>query len=81
VCITNYYCRRLVSGKVSGQKTGYLKYSRWDGYYIEVDETKTYKLSGSYRNGVRIGEWEFSLKTDCNSQHIRRIQKWYSEIR
>ena len=43
-------------GKVLGQKTGYLKYSRWDGDYVEVDETKIYKLSRSYRNGVRIGE-------------------------
>jgi hypothetical protein len=50
------------TGKVLGQKTGYLKYGRWDGDYIEIDESKTYKLSGTYRNGVRIGEWKFSLK-------------------
>ena len=29
------------TGKVFGQKTGYLKYGRWDGYYIEIDASQT----------------------------------------
>ena len=58
------------TGKVLGQKTGYLKYGRWDGDYIEIDESKTYKLSGSYRNGVRIGEWKFSLKKQTATLNI-----------
>ena len=58
------------TGKVLGQKTGYLKYGRWDGDYIEMDESKTYKLSGPYSNGVRIGEWKFSLKKQTVTLNI-----------
>ena len=58
------------TGKVLGQKTGYLKYGRWDGDYIEIDESKTYKLRGTYRNGVRIGEWKFSLKKQTATLNI-----------
>ena len=58
------------TGKVLGQKTGYLKYGKWDGDYIEIDKSKTYKLSGSYRNGVRIGEWKFSLKKQTATLNI-----------
>ena len=58
------------TGKVLGQKTGYLKYGRWDGDYIEIDESKTYKLSGPYSNGVRIGEWKFSLKKQTATLNI-----------
>ena len=58
------------TGKVLGHKTGYLKYGRWDGDYIEIDESKTYKLSGPYSNGVRIGEWKFSLKKQTATLNI-----------
>ena len=49
------------TGNVWGQKTGYLKNGRWDGDYVEVSATKGFKLRGSYRNGVRIGKWEFLI--------------------
>ena len=49
------------TGKVWGQKTGYLKNGRWDGDYVEVSPTKGFTLRGSYRNGVRIGEWKFLI--------------------
>ena len=49
------------TGTVWGQKTGYLKTGRWDGDYVEVSKTKGFTLRGSYRNGVRIGEWKFLI--------------------
>ena len=49
------------TGKVWGQKTGYLKNGRWDGDYVEVSATKGYTLRGSYLNGIRIGKWKFSI--------------------
>ena len=49
------------TGNVWGQKTGYLKNGRWDGDYVEVSPTKGFTLRGSYRNGVRIGEWKFLI--------------------
>tara|TARA_Y100001934_G_scaffold267687_1_gene348703 strand:+ start:263 stop:640 length:378 start_codon:yes stop_codon:yes gene_type:complete len=49
------------TGKVWGQKTGYLKNGRWDGDYVEVSATKGFILRGSYLNGIRIGEWKFII--------------------
>ena len=49
------------TGNVWGYKTGYLKNGRWDGDYVEVSPSKGYTLRGSYRNGVRIGEWKFLI--------------------
>ena len=49
------------TGNVWGHKTGYLKNGRWDGDYVEVSPTKGFTLRGSYRNGVRIGEWKFLI--------------------
>ena len=49
------------TGNVWGHKTGYLKNGRWDGYYVEMSPTKGFTLRGSYRNGVRIGEWKFLI--------------------
>ena len=49
------------TGNVWGHKTGYLKKGRWDGDYVEVSPTKGFTLRGSYRNGVRIGEWIFLI--------------------
>ena len=49
------------TGKVWGQTTGYLKTGRWEGDYVEVSKTKGFTLRGSYRNGVRIGEWKFLI--------------------
>jgi len=58
------------TGKVWGKKTGYLKNGRWDGYYVEVSETKGFTLRGSYRNGVRIGKWKFLIVGQTTKLHI-----------
>lgn len=50
------------TGIVSGRKTGYLKNGKWHGEYVEVSAIKGFILSGSYRNGVRIGEWKFLIE-------------------
>ena len=57
----NFLSPTPYTGKVWGQKTGYLKNGRWDGDYVEVSPTKGFTLRGSYRNGVRIGEWKFLI--------------------
>tara|TARA_B100000676_G_scaffold273436_1_gene292133 strand:- start:1864 stop:2241 length:378 start_codon:yes stop_codon:yes gene_type:complete len=58
------------TGKVWGQKTGYLKNGRWDGDYVEVSAIKGFTLRGTYRNGVRIGEWNFLINTQTTKLSI-----------
>ena len=58
------------TGKVRGQKTGYLKNGRWDGDYVEVSAIKGFKLRGSYRNGVRVGKWEFLIDGQTTKLNI-----------
>jgi len=58
------------SGKVHGKKTGYLKNGRWDGPFIEIDENINFELSGFYKNGVRVGEWKYSMKKQFTTLSI-----------
>ena len=61
------------TGKVRGQKTGYLKNGRWDGDYVEVNATKGFTLHGSYRNGVRIGKWKFLIDGETTKLSISAV--------